>query len=521
MTASAPAAAPALTLDAAPTRPAPGQDGAGKITVTDPVSGAVIGSVPLSTPEQVAAAAARARQAQPAWEALGARGRARAARRWQALLWQHREELVAINRRETGKTTIGALIEVLVLDLLLDYYARHAPRLLRPHRRRTLIPLLQVARVYYRPYGVAGFITPWNYPYLNALIDAVPALIAGNAVLIKPSEITPYSVLRAVELAHAAGIPADALQVLTGDGSTGAALVDHVDYIAVTGSTATGRKVAQRAAARLIPYSLELGGKDPAIVLDDVDPDVAALGVLQGALENAGQTCVSIERVYVLDAVYDAFVARLEYHVRQMTLGAGPEFNLDMGSLTNEREIARCEAQIADAVAQGARVLCGGRRRPDLGPRFFEPTILVDVHHGMELMREETFGPLIPVMRVHSEQEAIALANDSHYGLSSSVFARDLRRAERIARQIDAGDTSVNRANWVFSSPTLPMGGRRDSGIGRRGGPEGLLRFVSPHTVLLDRGWITNRTRTHLDPLLYRLVLATRSLARWVPFLRP
>lgn len=491
------------------------------IPVTNPITDTVIGTVPNSAPDAVRAAVDRARAAQPAWDARGTRERARLLRLWADTLWRERDMLITTIREETGKTETGALIEVLVLDLVLDYYARKAPRLLKPQRRRTLVPLAQHARLYYKPYGVVGFITPWNYPYLNAFLDLVPALVAGNTAVLKPSEITPFTAQRVVELAHQVGILADVIQVITGDGATGAALVDAVDYIAVTGSTATGRKVAQRAAARLIPYTLELGGKDASIVLDSADPDLAALGVLQGALENAGQTCVSVERVYVLDAVYDRFIDRLQHHVCSLNVGAEPGREVHMGSMTNAREIERCEAQIADAVAQGARVLCGGERRPELGPLFFAPTILVDVHHCMDVMQEETFGPLIPVMRVKNEEEAVALANDNVYGLSSSIFAADLKRAEAIAQQIHAGDTSINRAQWVFSSPTLPMGGRGESGIGRRGGPEGLYRFVTPHSVLVDRNWITNRTLTHLDPLLYKMLVWTRPLLRWFPFLRP
>ena len=489
------------------------------IEVKNPLTGETIGTVPNSSPDEVRAAVMRARAAQPAWEARGPRGRARLLRLWADALWADRDRLASVIRAETGKTETGAIIEITVLDLVFEYYAKQAPRLLRPQRRRTLVPLAQYARVYYKPYGVAGFITPWNYPYLNAFLDLVPALVAGNAVILKPSEITPLTALRAVELAHRVGIPQDVLQVVTGDGQTGAALVDEVDFIALTGSTATGRRVAMRAAERLIPYSLELGGKDAAIVLDDADPNQAALSVIQAALENAGQTCVSIERVYVLEGVYDRFVERLVYHASRLQLGAGDGLDVHIGSMTNERELLRCEAHIADAVARGARVIFGGKRRPDLGPLFFEPTILVDVDHNMRVMREETFGPLIPVMRVRSAEEAVRLANDSAYGLSSAVFGADLKRAEQIARQLVVGDTSVNRAQWVFSSPALPMGGRKQSGIGRRGGPEGLLRFVTPHTVLVDRGWIVNRALTQLDPLLYRLVLRTRKLRRHLPFL--
>jgi acyl-CoA reductase-like NAD-dependent aldehyde dehydrogenase len=491
------------------------------IQVKNPVTSAVIGTVPNSTAEQVRAAVERARIIQPYWEERGALGRARFVRLWAEELWRSRASVIHTIRQETGKNETGALLELIVLDIVADYYAARAPRLLRPQKRRALFPFAQYARVYYKPYGAAGFITPWNYPYLNALIDAVPALIAGNTAVVKPSEFTPFAALHAVDLAYRVGIPRDVLQVVTGDDSTGAALVDQVDYISVTGSTDTGRKVAQRAGQRLIPYSLELGGKDPLIVLDDVDLDIVATAVLQGALENAGQVCISTERVYVLDAVYDRLVERLTHYAQQLVIGAGDGLGVHVGSMTNERELKRCEDHIADAVAKGARLLYGGQRRPDLGPLFLEPTILVDVDHTMAVMYEETFGPLVPVMRVSSAEEAIRLVNDCAYGLSSAIFTRDLKLGERLAQRIHAGDTSINRTQFVIGTPSLPMGGRKESGIGRRGGPEGLMRFVTPHAVLVDRMWASKPTLTLLDPFLYRVLLALRVLRRYVPFLRP
>jgi acyl-CoA reductase-like NAD-dependent aldehyde dehydrogenase len=352
-------------------------------------------------------------------------------------------------------------------------------------------------------------------------MDAVAALAAGNTAVLKPSEITPFTALRAVEIAYRAGIPRDVLQVVTGDGSAGAALVDVVDFISVTGSVATGRKVAQRAGERLIPCSLELGGKDALIILDDVDVETAALGVIQGSLENSGQVCIGTERVYVLDAIYDRFIERLNHHAQRLVIGAGDGMGVHVGSMTNEREVLRCEAQIADALAKGARLLYGGQRRPDLGPLFLEPAILVDVDHTMAIMQDETFGPLIPVMRVSSAEEAVRLANDSRYGLSSAIFASDLKRAERLASRLQAGDTSINRTQFVIGTPSLPMGGRKESGIGRRGGPEGLMRFVTPHAVLVDRQWVKPSTLTLLDPFLYRALLTLRVLRRYLPFLRP
>jgi len=491
-----------------------------EIRVKNPVDGAVIGSVPHCTPDEVREAVARARAAQPGWEARGSRGRARVLEVWAEELWRSRESLIRPIRCETGKNEAGALLEIIVLDTVLDYYAHHAPRLLRPQKRRTLFPIVQYARVYYKSYGVVGFITPWNYPYLNAFLDAVPALVAGNTIVLKPSEITPFSALHAVEIAHRVGIPRDVIQVVTGDGGTGAALVEVVDYVAVTGSTATGRTGAQQAAARLIPCSLELGGKDPLIVLEDADLDLAATTTLQGALENAGQVCVSVERVYVVESIYDRFVEHLTRYAAQMTLGADDGLHVHVGSMTNEREVARCEQQIADAVAKGARVIAGGKRRPDLGPLFFEPTILVDVDHTMDLMHDETFGPLIPVMRIRSAEEGVRLANDSHYGLSSGILTRNLKRGEQLARQIQAGDTSVNKVQFVIGTPTLPSGGVKDSGIGRRNGPEGRLRCGHTQSVLVARQWIARPILTQRDPVLFRLLKVQRALRRWVPFLR-
>jgi acyl-CoA reductase-like NAD-dependent aldehyde dehydrogenase len=493
----------------------------GDIRINNPVTGAEVGRVPNSPPEQVRAAVDRARAIQPYWQERGAWGRARFLRLWGEELWHSRDALIHIIRQETGKNETSALLEVIVLDIVIDYYAARAPQFLRPQRRRTLFPLAQYARVYFEPYGVAGFITPWNYPYLNSLMDAVAALAAGNTAVIKPSEITPLTVLRAVEIAQRVGIPRDVLQVVTGDGSTGAALVDEVDFISVTGSTTTGRQVARRAAERLIPYSLELGGKDALIILDDVDVDVAALAVIQGSLENSGQVCIGTERVYVLDAIYDRFIERLTHHAQRLVLGAGDGMGVHVGSMTNEREVLRCEAQIADALAKGARLMSGGQRRPDLGPLFLEPAILVDVDHSMAIMQDETFGPLVPVMRVSSAEEAVRLANDSRYGLSSAIFASDLKRAGRLAQRLVAGDTSINRTQFVIGTPSLPMGGRKESGIGRRGGLEGLMRFVTPHAVLVDRQWVKPSTLTLLDPFLYHVLLLLRMLRRYVPFLRP
>ncbi|MBI1257603.1 MAG: aldehyde dehydrogenase family protein [Chloroflexi bacterium] len=492
-------------------------------SVSNPATGEPIGSLPLMGRDDVQAAVSRARAAQPGWEALGVHDRARLLRLWADAVLADQRHLMGLIRRETGKSDPSAFVEVLVLDNIASYYAKHAPRILKAQRRMPVFPLVHRAHVHYRPYGVAGFITPWNYPYFNGLSDLLPALVAGNSVVLKPSEITPYVALYAVEKMREVGFPPDVIQVVTGDGSTGAALIDCVDYIHLTGSTATGRKVALRAAERLIPYSLELGGKDPLIVLNDADLDSAVVGTLRSALENAGQACISIERVYVEQGIYEAFLERALTYVQQYTVGAEGGNATCMGCMTNERELLRTEDHLRDAVAKGARILYGGKRRPDLGPLFFEPTLLVDVDHTMHVMTDETFGPLVPIMRVRDADEAIRLANDTSYGLSASLYTRDLRRGEQLARRIEAGDVSINRPQMVIGTPSLPMGGVKASGVGRRGGPEGLLRFVQTQSILadtlLDVRLGMKPSLTFTDPVTSNGFKVMRALRRLVPFL--
>ncbi|NWG18600.1 MAG: aldehyde dehydrogenase family protein [Chloroflexi bacterium] len=491
-----------------------------QIAVKKPTTGELLGHVPVMSAEDVRQAVERARAAQPAWEALGVRGRAKLLQQWGDLLWARQKEVIQTIRAETGKTDVGAWEEVAVIDTQLGYYVHRAPQILRPQTRRTSAPLVHQGRVYFKPWGVVGFITPWNYPLLNGFQDLLPALLAGNTILLKPSEYTPFTALHAGGLMAEAGIPDDVFQIVTGDGRTGAALVDVVDFVSFTGSTLVGRKVAVRAAERLIPCSLELGGKDPVIVLKDANLDLAAAGTLVGGLENAGQACVSIERVYVEEAVYDRYLERLKFHANRLVVGPGDGKNVHVGSLTNERELLRCEAQIADAVAKGAKIIHGGRRRPDLGPLFYEPTILVDVDHSMLVMQEETFGPIIPVMRVKHVEQAIRLANDSQYGLSGTIFSTDLKRAEQLATRIESGDVAVNAPNWIFGSPSLPMGGVKNSGLGRRQGPEGLLRFVRPQSILLDNQLLTLPVLSHNNPFIINGILILRKLRRRIPLLR-
>lgn len=486
------------------------------IDVFNPVTGLSIGTIPVTSAEQVRLAAERARAAQPAWEARGVKERAALLRRWADTLWDDQKNAIATIRRETGKTELGAWEEVITLDITVDYFHKTAARILRPQLRRSAIPMRHMAKMYYKPYGVAGFITPWNYPLLLTFIDLIPAMIAGNVILLKPSEVTPYTAIYAVELMHKVGIPQDVVQIVTGAGLTGAALVDLVDYISFTGSTATGKKIAVRAAERLIPCSLELGGKDPMIVLNDADVDLAAAETIVGAAgENSGQVCISTERVYVEDGIYDRYIERLKHYASQLQIGVDG----NIGSLTNARELQRSEAQVQDAIDKGAQLIHGGKRRPELGPLFYEPAILINVDHSMAVMHEETFGPIIPVMRVKDAAEAIRLANDSEYGLSASILTKDLKRAEQLATQIQSGDVHINTTHWIFGTPDLPMGGVKNSGLGRRGGPEGLLRFVKTQSVLVDNLLFQKPSLVRIDGLLLKGALLIRKIRRAFPFL--
>jgi acyl-CoA reductase-like NAD-dependent aldehyde dehydrogenase len=490
-----------------------------QIAVINPITGAILGHVPECTPDAVRAAVQRARTAQPAWAALPVRERARRVGRWADGMWRDRAEVIRRIRAETGKTEGGALTEVGIVDATAAYYAQIAPHHLRTRRVRPAFPLIHGVRVAYQPFGVVGFLSPWNYPYMNLLIDVIPALIAGNACAIKPSELTPLIAGYAAERMADAGIPPDIIPILTGGAATGAALVDQVDLIAVTGSTATGRAVMRRAAERLIPVTLELGGKDALIVLEDADPDWAARATLIGGLENAGQACISIERVYVVDAIYDRYMAHLLDYAPQVACGASDGMGVDVGSMTHERELRRTEAHIADAVAKGAQIAFGGVRRPDLGRLFFDPTLLTNVDHTMDVMRDETFGPVVPIMRVRDADEAVRLANASPYGLMATIFTRDLRRGGQLARRLQVGIVNINRTQIGFATLAAPMAGWKQSGIGARNGVEGLMRFVQPQSVVTERVTLTPPALNQTDWLTVGAYRALRVVRRWLPWL--
>jgi acyl-CoA reductase-like NAD-dependent aldehyde dehydrogenase len=467
-------------------------NGAGgeRIEVENPATGAIAGSVPRMRPEDVAPMVARARAAQPGWWELGFEGRARVLKRAQKWVLDNGDRIIDTIVSETGKTRDDAqLAELGYAAGAFGFWAKNAEKHLRDQRVRSTSPMLLGRKmlIRYRPRGVVGVIGPWNYPLVNSFGDAIPALAAGNAVILKPSEVTPLTSLLMAEGLAACGAPDGIFQVLTGLGDVGAELIDHVDFIMFTGSTVTGRKVAERAAKTLTPYGLELGGKDPMIVLADADVEKAANAATYYSMQNGGQTCISVERVYVEEPIYDDFVRRVTEKVGKLRQGTPQAAgSVDVGAVTFDRQAEIVESHVADAIAKGANVVVGGKRGPGPG-RFFEPTVLLDVDHSMDCMTEETFGPTLPIMKVRDEDEAIRLANDSPYGLDSSVFTRDVDKGERVARQIEAGATCVNDALMNYLAQEAPFAGMKESGMGARHGAAGIRKYCRSQTILVTR----------------------------------
>jgi len=471
------------------------------IAVENPATGAVIAGVPAMSRAEVAGLAQRGRAAQPAWEALGYRGRARILRRMQRWIVDHTDEIANTICAETGKAYEDALVaEVNYGASAFGFWAEKAPAYLADERLRSSQLLVKGKRlvVRYRPMGLIGVIGPWNYPLTNSFGDCIPALAAGNSVILKPSQVTPLTSLLLARGLEECGLPQDVFAVATGAGETGAALIDEVDMIMFTGSTATGRRVAVQAAERLIPASLELGGKDPLIVLADADLERAAHHAAYYSMFNCGQTCISIERAYVEAPVYDEFVERVTKKVRALRQGVpqGPG-SVDVGSLTFPAQVDIVRRQVEDARAKGATVLTGGREGRDQG-YWYEPTVLVDVDHDMAIMREETFGPTLPIMKVADADEAVRLANDSEYGLSAAVFSRDLSRAEAVARRLEAGAVTINDALVNYTALELPMGGAKPgSGLGHRHGPGGIRKYCRQQSLLVSRFHLKHDLHMH------------------------
>lgn len=461
------------------------------LAVEAPFTRQPFGEVLLGTADDVQHAVERARRAQRGWAARPVAERAEVLIRLHDLLLKRQVEGLDLLQLETGKARYHAFLEYYATLSSARYYGYHGPSILRTRRRGSLIPLLGHTEVNYQPKGVVGIIGPWNYPLLLVLTDALPALLAGNAVVVKPAESTPFAALWGAHLLYEAGLPPELFHVVPGYGEeAGSALVDAVDYVHFTGSTEVGRIVAEQAAPALKGYSLELGGKNPAIVRHDADLNKAVVGLLEGCFLLAGQTCISVERLYIHTSVFDDFVTRFAAATKAMLLNARYDFSAHMGSLASTEQLDKVSAHVEDAVAKGATVVTGGRPLPELGPLFYAPTLLTDVREGMELYREETFGPVVALYPFSSDHEAVTLANDSEYGLNASIWTRDRSVARRLAGQLAIGMVGINDPNAAtWGATDAPMGGFKASGVGRRNGPEGLLRFAEPQNVSSLLGW--------------------------------
>jgi succinate-semialdehyde dehydrogenase/glutarate-semialdehyde dehydrogenase len=455
-----------------------------QIKVRNPVTGQLAGSVNCASPSDLASTADRARQAQRKWSKLSFRARTEVIAGFHDRILDRAAQVLDTIQLETGKTRRDAFAEVVSVAGTARYYLSHGESILAPRGKRGAVPLVTRSVLEHRPYGIVGLITPWNYPFLLTMGDALPALLAGNAVVIKPSELTPLSAVLGRELLVDSGLDPDLLGIVHGTGEVGSELIRHVDYIGFTGGSVTGRKVAAAAAERLIPCSLELGGKNPMIVLKGAPLKEAALGLLSGSFSNAGQTCISVERVYVEASIFEEFSGIVAEATKQLKLGWSSSWDLDVGSLIHAAHAEKVLGHIEEAVQDGARVLAGANGRPDLGPAFVEPTVLTHVNHRSSISTQETFGPVISMYPVESANEAIVRANDSKYGLNASVWAGRTDEALNVARQLEAGSVGIHSTLMIYNAFDVPMGGMKISGIGRRHGEHGILRYTQEQSIV-------------------------------------
>ncbi|MER5764401.1 succinic semialdehyde dehydrogenase [Streptomyces sp. NPDC002082] len=466
-----------------------GVAGSGRTANHSPFTGDRLAELPEATPEDVAEAFAAARAAQPAWAAVPVRARAAVLLRFHDLVLSRQAEVLDLIQLETGKARLHAHEEVQAVSIAARHYGRKAPSYLRPKGHTGAMPTLTKVTELRQPRGVIGQIAPWNYPLELSIGDALPAFVAGNAVVMKPDTETALTALWARDLMIEAGLPAEVFQIVLGEGPVvGPEVVRHADYVSFTGSTRTGREVAQGAAARLVGASLELGGKNAMLVLRDADVEKAAAGAVRACFSSAGQLCISIERLYVHASIADEFVARFAARTKAMRLGSSLAYGADMGSLAGERQLEAVQRHVDDAVAKGATLVTGGVARPDIGPLFYEPTILDGVEAAMAVCGEETFGPVVSIYRFTDEGEVIEEANGTSYGLNSSVWTKDARRGHAVSARLRTGTVNINEGYApAYGSAQAPMGGMKESGLGRRHGSEGILKYTEAQTVAHQR----------------------------------
>ncbi len=454
-------------------------------TVISPFSGEVLDHIPLCTADDVREAARKAKAAQKTWAAWSFKARGDVFRRFHDLVLERQHEVLDLIQLEAGKARRDAFYEVMDVAVNARYYAYNAAKHLKPRRRRGVIPFLTQTWEYRQPKGVVGIIAAWNFPFIFAVSDAIPALMAGNAVIFKPDPETSFTALWAADLLYEAGLPADLYQVITGEGpELGPPLIENVDFIAFTGSTNTGRIIARQAADRLIGNLLELGGKNAKIIFADAPLERAVASALRGCFNGAGQICMSSERLFVESKIFDRFVRLFSERTRQLKLSTSLNYEFVVGSLISKQHLETVKAHVQDAVAKGAKVLAGGRHRPDIGPFFYEPTILTDVDKTMEVFAEETFGPVVSVYRFDSVDEVLKRVNDSPYGLNASIWTKDLKFARELATRIQAGTVNINDAYpATWGSVDSPLGGFKNSGLGVRHGADGIRQYTEAQTI--------------------------------------
>jgi succinate-semialdehyde dehydrogenase/glutarate-semialdehyde dehydrogenase len=465
----------------------PVSDGPPRIQIHAPASGELLGEVPVHGPDEVDAIVRRAKKAQAAWGVLPAQDRADRLLRYRDAIVDRAEEIVEIVSRECGKPRQEALVhEVMTIADLATYYCRNAARILAPED--IALHLLKHRRsvVHFVPRGVVGVISPWNFPFAIPMGDVLAALVTGSAVVVKPSELTPLTMKKAKEIYDSTGLPEDLFGVVTGYGPTGQALIDSgIQKLVFTGGVETGRRVAASCGARLIPCVMELGGKAPLIACADCDLERTARAIVYGGFANAGQVCISVERVYAHRDVYDALVSRVTALVRELRVGDPAKDFFDVGAITFARQIEIAERHIDDAVKKGAELVAGGHRKAGPG-QFFEPTVLAGCNETMTVMNEEIFGPIVPVQKVDSEEDAVRLANDSPFGLNAYVFTRDRGKGRRLAERIQAGSVVVNDVLVNYGLPEAPFGGIKQSGFGRVHGDDALRDMAERRHVNYD-----------------------------------